>query len=402
MNRLASTGEVTPPTQWAIPSWVTLRVGVAGLVGAFPDGDVVADGDVLWSDEDVLDQQSEDALAFGDGGGVGGAAELAEEAGQVLGEFEAGTAVRGLRVDGLDLVAQVGFSGPEVGHPGAELVDGDELLGERGDHPGDGGGGLGQRRPESLAFGDGRVGGAGGGQAFVDLGGDQRGVGDQRGDVVPDDLVEVVGPDRGVAADPPAGVPVVVRAQAPVVEDLLVGGAGTGPVVGVTTAGARGQALQQGRGLGVPGGEPFVVGEALFGAGEGLLGDDRRDRDGGPLLAWPVDGLVCGGSGPAGEPGGPIDPGGLLDAEGLAEHGGAGIGGVAQHGPDHRPVPAVFPGPGGHVLLGQPAGQVGDRGGFVGVAAEQLGHQNRFVVADLVDRTGVGGLPDVAEPEWGT
>src|SRR6478752_223720 len=37
-------GVMTPPTQWAIPSWVTLRVGVAGLVGAFPDGDVVADG----------------------------------------------------------------------------------------------------------------------------------------------------------------------------------------------------------------------------------------------------------------------------------------------------------------------------------------------------------------------
>src|SRR5664279_1816770 len=75
----------------------------------------------------------------------------------------------------------------------------------------------------SRVFGDGRVGGAGGVQAFVDLGGDQRGVGDQRGDVVPDDPVEVVGPDRVVGADPPTGVAVVVRAQAPVVEDLLVG-----------------------------------------------------------------------------------------------------------------------------------------------------------------------------------
>ena len=44
---------MTPPTQWAIPSWVTLRVGVAGLVGAFPDRNVVADRDVLGSDEDV-------------------------------------------------------------------------------------------------------------------------------------------------------------------------------------------------------------------------------------------------------------------------------------------------------------------------------------------------------------
>ena len=227
-------------------------------------------------------------------------------------QIRKGAPVRGLCVDGLDLVAQVGFSCSEVGHPGAQFVDGDQLLGERGDHPGDRGGGLGQRGLQSLVLGDGRVAGAGGGQALVDLGGDQRGVGDQRGDVVPHDGIEVVGPDRGVAADPAAGVAVVVRAQAPVVEDLLVGGAGAGPVVGVAAAGARGQALQQGRDLGVPGGEPFVVREALFGAGEGLLGDDRRDRDGGPFLAGPVDGLVRGRGGPAGEPGGPVDPGGLL------------------------------------------------------------------------------------------
>ena len=119
---LASNGEVTPPTQWAIRGWVTLRVGVAGLGGgAFADGDVVADGDLLGSDEDVLDQESQDPLALGDGRGVGGVAELVEESTEVLGEFEVGPAVGGLRVDGLDLVAQVGFSCSEVGHPGAAV-----------------------------------------------------------------------------------------------------------------------------------------------------------------------------------------------------------------------------------------------------------------------------------------
>ncbi len=77
-------------------------------------------------------------------------AELGEEAVEVVGEFEVGLAVGGLGVEGLDLVAQVGFSGAEVGHPGAQLVDGDQLLGERGDHPGDRGGGLGQRGVEAL------------------------------------------------------------------------------------------------------------------------------------------------------------------------------------------------------------------------------------------------------------
>ena len=46
---------------------------------------------------------------------------------EVVGEFEVGAAVGGLGVEGLDLVAQVGFSGAEVGHPGAQFVDGDAV-----------------------------------------------------------------------------------------------------------------------------------------------------------------------------------------------------------------------------------------------------------------------------------
>ena len=70
--------------------------------------------------------------------------------------------------------------------------------------------------------------GAGVLEALADLGADQRGVGEQGGDVVPDDGVEVVGADRLVPADPPAVVAVVIAAQAPVVVDLLAGGAGRG------------------------------------------------------------------------------------------------------------------------------------------------------------------------------
>ncbi len=88
-------------------------------------------------------------------------------------------------------------------------------------------------------------------------------VGEQGGDVVPDDGVEVVGADRLVAADPAALVAVVVGAQAPVVVDLLVGGAGRGAVVAVAAARAGGQALQQRRDLAVAGGEPLVVVQPL-------------------------------------------------------------------------------------------------------------------------------------------
>src|SRR5216684_880180 len=100
----------------------------------------------------------------------------------------------------------------------------------------------------------GGVRGAGLLQALVDLGPDQRRAGEQAGDVVPDDLVEVVGADWLVAAHPPAFVSVVIRPQAPVVVDLPAGGAGGGAVVAVSAGRAGSQALQQGGDLGVAGG----------------------------------------------------------------------------------------------------------------------------------------------------
>lgn len=69
-----------------------LLVGVAGLrcavAGAFADGDAVADGDLLGSDEDVFDQQFQHAAAFVDGGGLRVGVELGEESVQVGGEGE--------------------------------------------------------------------------------------------------------------------------------------------------------------------------------------------------------------------------------------------------------------------------------------------------------------------------
>jgi hypothetical protein len=125
----------------------------------------------------------------------------------------------------------------------------------------------------------------------VDLAADERGVGEQSSDVIPDDLVEVVGADRLVAADPAAFVAVVIGVQAPVVVDRLVGGAGRGAVVAVPAGGAGGETLQQGRVFAVAGGEPLVVGQPGGDPLERLGGNDRRDGDVDPLFAGPVDGL---------------------------------------------------------------------------------------------------------------
>src|SRR6266581_1973443 len=283
---------VTPPTQWITRALVTLRVGVcvvlAGAAAACAGWDAVPDGDLFRADEDVLDQQPQHVLAFGDGGGLGFAAQLAEESFQVVSELEVGVPVGGLGVEGVDLAAEAGFAGAQVRHPCAQLVDGDELLGVGPDHGGDRGGGLGEGQFQLVALPGDRVGGAGPLESLADLGADQGRVGEQAGDVVPDDGVEVVGADRLVAADPPALVAVVVAAQAPVVVDLAAGGPRGGAVVAVAAGRAGGQALQQGRDLGVTGGEPLVVLQALPGAGEGVLGHDRGHGDLGPFPAWPV------------------------------------------------------------------------------------------------------------------
>src|SRR6266702_162038 len=399
---LERTGDATPPTQWATRLMVTLRVGAGGFLiagGAFPDGDAVPDGDLLGSDEDVLDEQPQHALAFGDARVLGVAAELGEEAFQVVGELEVGVAVGELGVDGAGLAAQARFAGPQGGHPGAQLVDGDQLFLECLDHPGDRGGILGLREFQALAGG--RVAGAGLLEAFADLGADQRGVGEQVSDVVPDDGVEVVGADWLVAADPAAFVAVVIRAQAPVVADLLVRGAGGGAVVAVSAGRAGGQALQQGGDLGVAGGEPLVVLKAPGGALERLGGHDGGDGDLDPVLAGPVDGLGRPRCGPALQAGPAVQARRLLQDLRLAEHCDTCVGRVAQHAPDHRPVPAGLAGAGGDVFAGKPAGQAGDGGAVVGVTAEQLSDDRRLMADDLVAGAAVCGLVDVAVAERG-
>ena len=311
-------GISTPPTQQQTFAHVTLRVGgvvVATAAGWFPGGDAVADGDFLGSDEDVLDDGAQDALAVLGGGGGGAAAEPGEEPFEVAGELEVGVAVGGLGVEGGDLVFEAGFAGAQGRHAGAELVDGQELLGEGGDHRGDRLAGLGEGLLELAALAGDRVRCAGPFQPFADLGADEGGVGEQGGDVVPDDLVGVAGADGLVAADAAALVAVVVGAQAPVVVDLVPRGRGRGGAVVAVAAGrAGGQALQQGGDLGVPGGEPLVVSQPLLHPVEGLLVHQGRDRDSGPFLPGPVLHPDLPRDGAAGQAGGAVQAGGSWTA----------------------------------------------------------------------------------------
>jgi len=205
---------VTPPTQWAMWLMVVLQVATVGAFGvtgdAFPDRDAVSDGDLVGSDEDVLDEQSEHPLALLHRGDLGVGVELSEETLQIGGEGEVGLAVGELGVESINLVVQVGFSRAQVGHPGAQFVDSNQLLAVGLDHAGDRGGRLGQRGVEAFTLSRNGIGGAGGVESLVDLGADEPWVGQQPGEVIPHHLVEVVGADGFVGAHPAALVAVVV------------------------------------------------------------------------------------------------------------------------------------------------------------------------------------------------
>jgi hypothetical protein len=103
MNKLASSGEVTPPTQQI----------TRGGFGA-GDRDAVSNDHAFGTDEDLLDQQPQHPLALGDRGGRGAVAQPAEEALQVLGELEGGLLVCELGLERVEL----GGQGVLLGRPG--------------------------------------------------------------------------------------------------------------------------------------------------------------------------------------------------------------------------------------------------------------------------------------------
>src|SRR5260221_195188 len=166
-------GLTTPPTQWITLAMATLRIGfgvvLAGGRGVSAGWDAVPDSDRRRDDEDVFDQEPEHALALGDAGGGGVALQLGEEAFEVVCELEVGLAVSGLGVGGVDLAAQVRLPGAQVRHPGAKLVDGDQLLGEGLDHGGDRNWGPGRLQLHALPLGGGPVRGVGLVQPLAEL-----------------------------------------------------------------------------------------------------------------------------------------------------------------------------------------------------------------------------------------
>jgi hypothetical protein len=160
---------MTPPTHvrtWGRLRVVTVGADRGGCWRVVSCGDGVANHDSAGADQDFLYEQAHDALAVPDGCGDRGFAEGRQESFEVAGELEVDLAVGELGVEGLGLLAQAGLVGAQIGHPGAELVEGQEVFLAGPDQPGDRAGGLGEGVVEALALGGGRVGGADLGQAL--------------------------------------------------------------------------------------------------------------------------------------------------------------------------------------------------------------------------------------------
>ena len=90
----------------------------------------MADGDrvVVAADQDFADDEPQDALLFVEVELVESVGEAVEEAFEGVGELEVGLGVVQLGVERVELGAQCGLALAQRGHPGAQLVEREELF----------------------------------------------------------------------------------------------------------------------------------------------------------------------------------------------------------------------------------------------------------------------------------
>ena len=198
------------------------------------------DGVVVASDQDFADDEAQDALLIVEVELVQAVGETVEESFEGVGELEVGLGVVQFGFERVELGAQGGLPLPQRGHPGAQLGERDQLFLVGLDQASDPAFGAGEIAFERFAAAARGVLGAQRGEPTVDLAADERGVFEQAADLAPDEPVELVGSDRAAVADAPADVAVVVRADAPVVVDPLVGRAGGAASSRSRTRGRRG------------------------------------------------------------------------------------------------------------------------------------------------------------------
>ena len=141
-------------------------------------GDRVLDDDRFGSDLDFFDHQPEHALAIGHIERLGSIVELGQEAFEALGERDVRLGIYQLGVERGELVLDGHFAMAERRHTSPELVERNQLLLIRLDQPRDPGPEAGQFLGGDVTLDVHGVARAEIGQATIDLGPDQGGIGE--------------------------------------------------------------------------------------------------------------------------------------------------------------------------------------------------------------------------------
>ena len=251
------------------------------------NGDRVADDDGVVGHQNFLDQQANDALALMDVERLGPRAQAVEEGGQTLGQAQGGRALGGLIGDGAQLRGRPLLAAAQVRQTAAQFLQREQVFLIGGHQPLHGLARLHTLALQRLLAPPGWLRGVGGGQASIQLGGDQGRVLQEPDDLGPHDLIEQVLPDGAAVADRPAQASPGVGANAAIVVDLAGRTARRCPGQGIATFLADNHPLDQAGFDGTPRRKAFVVREPLRRQREGVLGHQWRDGDLDPLGTGP-------------------------------------------------------------------------------------------------------------------
>jgi hypothetical protein len=181
----------------------------------------VLDDDGVGPNLDLFDDQPDHALPIGHPEGLRGIMELREKAFEVLGERHVRVGVEELGLQGGELRLDGRLALAQGRHPRPELVERDQLLlvgfdqaRHRGPDPG-------EFLGRDVALDVANVVGAQLGEPAINLGPDQRGMGEQLNDLLPDERLHHVLPDRAIGAAPALGEAVGVGPRTAIVAERV-------------------------------------------------------------------------------------------------------------------------------------------------------------------------------------
>ncbi len=254
-------------------------------------GNGVPDDDSVVADQDLLDQQSNHALTLDYVESFGRRAQAGEKRGQRFSETQIGGAVGGLPCDRLELGAGRVLAPTQLGHAVAQRVERQKVFLVGGEQTLDALLQTGEIAPKRIFATLCRIGMACGLQPAVELALDQAGLFEQLDDLGPRDAIEKILADRTAMANRSAEPAPRIGTETTIVIDRARARSRRCPVERIAAVGTGYQALHHAGHDRTARGVRLVGCQRLLGEGEGLLIDDRRHRNGDPLVLWPL--MVC-------------------------------------------------------------------------------------------------------------